>query len=85
MQTPHNGLEQLAQKIAVAEATVSAFCESRVIRHLAIQAQTAKPAISEVQVNLLAQPALRPDAIAIADQQHPDEQLRTIDGRPVEL
>jgi hypothetical protein len=40
-------------------------------------------------VNLLAQPALRPDAVTVAHQQHPDEQLRinrwpsdrTVEGR----
>jgi hypothetical protein len=31
--------------------------------------------IGEIQVNLLAQPPLRSDAVAVADQQHPYEQF----------
>ena len=40
----------------------------------------AEPAIRQVQMHLFAQPSLRPDAEAIADQQHPDQELG-IDGR----
>ena len=43
------------------------------------QVEAAKPAIREVQMYLLAEPPLRPDAEAISDQQHPDQQLG-IDG-----
>jgi hypothetical protein len=34
-------------------------------------AEAAEPAIGEVQVDLLAQPSLRADAAAVADQEHP--------------
>src|SRR6056297_261084 len=37
--------------------------------------EPAEPAIRHVQMHLLAEPPLRPDAKAIADQQHPDQQL----------
>ena len=50
------------------------------VRHVAVEAEPAEPAIGEVQMHLLAQPPLRADAEAIADNQHPDHQLR-IDRR----
>ncbi len=79
-----HGLEQPAQQITVAEAAMPVLRESRVIGHLAIEAQPAKPAVGQVQVDLLAQPPLRADAEAVADDQHPDQQLR-IDRRPSHL
>jgi hypothetical protein len=47
-----------------------------VVRHLAVEAEPTEPAVSEVQVNLLAQPPFGTNAVAIANQQHPHEQLR---------
>jgi hypothetical protein len=58
--------------------------EGRVIRHLALQAQAAEPAIGQVQMHFLAEPALRANAEAIADEQHPDHQLR-VDRRTSDL
>src|SRR5215216_1943903 len=54
------------------------------IGHLAVEAQTTKPAVRQVEVHLLAQPPLRADAKAVADDQHPDQQLR-VDRRPPHL
>ncbi len=54
------------------------------IGHRAVEAQSTKPAVRQVEVNLLAQPPLRADAEAVADDQHPDQQLR-IDRRPPHL
>ena len=68
-------LEQLAQQIAVAEAAVPVLREGRVIGHRTIQIEAAEPAIGEVEMHLFAKPPLRPDAHAIAYQQHPDHQL----------
>ena len=51
------------------------------IGHLAIEAKPTEPAISQVEVYLLAQPSLGADARAITNQQHPDQQLG-IDRRP---
>jgi len=68
-------LEQQAEKIAVAEAAVPVLGKGRVIRHRAVEAEAAEPAIGEIEVYLLAEPALRSDAQAIADEQHPDHQL----------
>jgi len=55
------------------------------VRNVALQAEPAEPPIGEVQVNLLAQPALRADAEAVAHDQHPDHQLRVDQGRPISL
>ena len=40
------------------------------------EAETTEPTIGQVQMDFFTQPSLRPDAVAIADQQHPDHQLR---------
>src|SRR6056297_4023923 len=50
------------------------------IRDPVSQIKAAEPAIREVQMHLFTQPALGPDAEAIPDQQHPDQQFR-IDRR----
>ena len=44
------------------------------IRHLSGQIETTKPAVSEVEMDLFAEAALRPDAHGVADQQHPGHQ-----------
>jgi hypothetical protein len=57
----HRRLEHLAQQIALAEATVPVLREGRMVRHSAVQPKPTEPAVSEVQVNFLAQsPLLRP-------------------------
>ena len=53
----------------------------RVIRDAVAEVKAAKPPIRQVQMHLLAEPPLRPDAEAIAHQQHPDEEFR-VDRRP---
>jgi len=78
---PDHGLEQLSQQIAITEAAMPVLGEGRVVRHLAVEAEPTEPAVSEVQVNLLAQPPFRANAVAVADQQHPDEQFG-INRRP---
>jgi len=76
-----HGLEQLAQQIAIAEAAMPILGEGRVVRHLAIEAEPAEPAVCEVQVHLLAQPPFGANAKAVANKQHPDEQFG-INRRP---
>src|SRR5712675_2570195 len=78
---PDHGLEQLSQQTAVTEAAMPILGEGRVVRHLAVEAEPTEPAVGEVQVNLLAQPPFRTNAVAVANQQHPDEQLG-INRRP---
>jgi hypothetical protein len=47
-----------------------------------MELQTTSSAVRQVQLDLPAQPALRADRIAIADQKHPDHQLRIDRGTP---
>jgi hypothetical protein len=53
----------------------------RVIRYRPIQAEPTEPPIGQIEVDLIAQPPLRSNAEAEADEKHPDHQLR-IDRRP---
>jgi hypothetical protein len=78
---PGHGLEQLSQQIAIAEAAMPILGENRVVRYLAVEAQPTEPAVSQVQMNLLAQPLFGTNAVAVANQQHPDEQFG-INRRP---
>src|SRR3954453_22793595 len=45
------------------------------VGHIAVQPKPAEPAVGQIEMNLLAEPKLRADAEAIADQQHPDHQF----------
>src|SRR5277367_145120 len=51
------------------------------IGDIAIEPQSTKPAIGQIEMDLLAQATLRTNAKAIADNEHPDHQLR-IDRGP---
>ena len=42
------------------------------IRNLVFEFETAEPAIAEMKFDLLAQPPLETDAIAVADNEHPN-------------
>jgi len=46
------------------------------IRYGAFQSQPAEPAIGQVEMHLIAQPPLGPDAVGIANQQHSQHQFR---------
>ena len=81
---PHHSLEDLAQDVAVTEATMAIDRERRVIWNLVVEIEAAKPWVRKVKFELFAQPPLKADAIAITDNQHPDHQLR-IDRRPANL
>jgi hypothetical protein len=69
-----HGLEEMAQPVA--EAAMTVLGKRRMIGHIAVEPQSAKPAIGQIEVNLLAQPPLGTNAEAVADKQHPDHQLR---------
>ena len=81
---PHNGLEQLAQKIAFTETAVAVLGKGRMIGNVAVEPQPTKPAIRQIEVDLVAQPTLRANAKAIANNQHPHHQLG-IDRRATRL
>src|SRR3954468_17983651 len=57
------------------------YLERRVVRHLAVEPEPTAPALGEVQVNLLAQPPFGTNAVAVANQQHTNQQFR-INRRP---
>jgi hypothetical protein len=81
---PHHGLEQLAQQIAFAEPAVAVLGKGRMIGNVAVDPQPTKPAIGQIEMDLLAQPTLGTNAEAIADNQHPHHQLG-IDRRATRL
>src|SRR5215469_367091 len=81
---PHNGLEHMPKGIALAKAAVPIDREHRRVGHLAVEIETTEPAIGKVKLHFLAQPTLRTDAVAIADNQHPDHELG-VDRRPADL
>ena len=58
------------------EASEAVFRESRVVRDLVFDAQTAKPAIGQVQFHFFAQTAFRADTQAVTDEQHANRQLQ---------
>jgi hypothetical protein len=47
-----------------------------------IQTQTAKPAVGQIEVDFVTEAPFRSDTEAIADQEHPDHQLRIDRGPP---
>src|SRR5271156_3986938 len=80
----NRGLEQLSQKIALAEAAVAVLGKRRMIGDVAVEPQSTEPAIGQIEVDLLAQPPLRAYAEAVADDQHAHRQLG-IDRRATRL
>ena len=54
--------------------------ERRRVRHGRFEAKPAEPPVGEIEPDLVAQSPLGTDRIAIADQQHPDHQLRIYRG-----
>lgn len=70
--------------VAVAEATMAIDRKRRVITHLVVEIEPAKPPVGKVKLKLFSQPPLGADAVAIADDQHPYHQLR-INRRPTNL
>jgi hypothetical protein len=66
----------MPEEIAIPETAVPVLGKRRVIRNRISQVEATKSAVSQIQMNLIAEPPLRPDAKTITDQQHPDHQLR---------
>jgi len=66
----------MTQQITLAKAALPVLRERRVIGNLSIQTEWAEPSVRQIEVNLIAEPPLGPDAHAVADDQHPDHQLR---------
>jgi hypothetical protein len=81
---PHNSLEYLPKGIALTEAAMTIDRECRMIRDLVVEVEATEPAIGKVKLDLLAQAALGTDAVAVADDQHPDHEFR-VDRGPADL
>ena len=71
-----DALEGEAENILVAKALVAGARECGVIGDLVLDAEAAEPAIGEVQLDLAAECAFRADREHIAEDEHPDHQLR---------
>ena len=78
----HDGLEELTQKIALTKPAVAVLGEGRMIGNVAVEPQPTKPAVSKIDVDLIAQPTLRTNAGAVADNQHAHHQLGIDRGPP---
>src|SRR5262249_47368786 len=70
--------------ITLAEAAMPIDRERRMVRHFVVEIEATEPAIGKVKLHFLAQPALRTDAVAVADNQHPDHEFG-VDRRPADL
>src|SRR5262249_9389196 len=78
------GLEHMPKGITLAKAAMPIDRERRMVRHLVVEIEATEPAIGKVKLHFLAQPALRTDAVAVADNQHPDHEFG-VDRRPADL
>jgi len=54
------------------------------VRDLVVEIEPAEPAVRQMQFNFLGQLALRPQTVAVPNNQHPDHQLR-VDRWPADL
>ena len=54
------------------------------MRDLVVEIEPAKPSIGQMQFNFLGQPALRPQTVAVPNNQHPNHQFR-INRWPADL
>ena len=79
--SPHDALKQMAERVTVAKPTMPVLREGGMLGHSVFQAQSTKPAIGQIQVHFFAQSPFGSNAEAVADEQHPNRQLR-VDRRP---
>jgi hypothetical protein len=63
----NDALEHMTQQTALAKAAMPVLRERRVIGNLAVQTESAEPSVRQIEMNLLAEPPLGPDAHAVAD------------------
>jgi hypothetical protein len=71
---PHYGLENVPKGITLAKAALPIDQEPRMVRHI-VEIEAIEPPLGKAKLHLLAQPALRTDAVAVADNQYPDHKL----------
>ena len=77
-------LEYVAENIALPEPVQPVLRKSRVMRNLVIKVEPTKPAIRQMQLDFLRQPALRAQTVTVPNNQHPDHQFR-INRWPTDL
>src|SRR6202042_274986 len=73
-----------SQEIALTKPAMAVLGKRRMVGNVSVEAQSAEPAIGQIEVSLLAQPTLRTNAEAVTHNQHPDHQLG-IDRRATRL
>jgi hypothetical protein len=81
---PHHALEDVTQQITLAEATQTVLGKRRMVRNLVVEVELAEPPVGQMQLDFLTELALRADAIAVADDEHSDDQFG-IDRRPADV
>ena len=68
-------LKQMPKRITLTKPSMPVLGESGMVRHLAFQAQPAKPPLGQIKVHFLTQAPLRADAVAITNDQHTDHEF----------
>jgi hypothetical protein len=58
----HHRLKQVPKNIAITEAAITVLGEGRMVRHDSAEIQSAVPSIGQVQMDVLSQTPLRPNA-----------------------
>jgi hypothetical protein len=74
----------MTEDVAVAEAAVAIDRERRMVRHHVVEIEPAEPSVGQVQLDFLAQPPLKADAVAVAHNQHPEHEFG-INRRPANV
>jgi hypothetical protein len=69
-------LKDIAKNIMIAETFVACAREGGMIGDLVFDAEATEPAVGEVELNLAVETAPRSDREHVAEDEHPDHQLR---------
>ena len=80
----NNALKEVPKDVTLPKAVQPVLRKRGVMRNLVIEIEPAEPAIGQMQFDFLRQPAFRPSAKAVADNQHSDHKFG-INRRPPNL
>src|SRR5260370_24783522 len=72
---PNHTFEYVPEDVALAEAAMPIDRECRVIGNPVVEVEPTEPAIGKMQLDFVAELALRTDTVAGGHDQHPDHQL----------
>jgi len=75
----------VAQDVASAEAIETVDRKRGVMRHLVVEIELTEPPVGKVQPDFLAPTAFVSDTVAVSDDQHPNHESGSTDGRPISL